>query len=132
MFMRSTTAVLLLALAAVAGSVAAGAESLNCLVSRGNLCFSTGCDNSGKSQRISLDLGAGSYRLCPNRYTDQGCTDVPMQFDIHDTAIIGISQAGPEISARAIFVNRVTGAFSTTVLAAGTASVDFGTCDIPR
>lgn len=123
---------LLLALAVLSAPAVARAEALNCLVSRGNLCFSTGCDNSGKSQRLSLDLSAGTYRLCPNRFSDQGCVDAPMQFDIRDSAIVGISQAGPEISARAVFVNRVTGAFSTSLLAAGMAGVDFGSCEIPR
>ena len=128
--MRSLTAVLLLAL--VSAPAVARAESLDCLVSRGNLCFSTGCDNSGKAQRLSLDLSGGRYRICPDRYTDKGCTEAPMQFEIHDSAIVGISQAGPEISARAVFVNRVTGAFSTSLLAAGMAGVDFGSCEIPR
>lgn len=122
----------LLAVGVFAGSGPARAESLDCLISRGNLCFSTGCDNSGKSQRLSLDLAAGTYRLCPNRYNDDGCTEAPMQFDIHDTAIVGISKDGPEISARAIFLNRVTGALSTSVLAAGVSGVDFGNCEIPR
>jgi hypothetical protein len=123
---------LLVSLAALAGATAAQAEALNCTVSRGNLCFSTGCDNSGKSQRLSLDLQAGSFRLCPDRYSDQGCTEAPMQFDIRDTAIVGISQAGPEIAARAVFVNRVTGALSTSLLAAGMAAVDYGSCEVPR
>lgn len=117
---------------ALAGVNPAGAESLDCVISRGNLCFSTGCDNSGKSQRMSLDLTAGTYRLCPNRYNDTGCTDAPMQFDIRDTAIVGISKDGPEIAARAIFMNRVTGALATSLLAAGMSGVDFGTCEIPR
>lgn len=130
--LRSAMPALLLALAVLSAPAVARAEALNCLVSRGNLCFSTGCDNSGKSQRLSLDLSAGTYRLCPNRFSDQGCVDAPMQFDIRDSAIVGISQAGPEISARAVFVNRVTGAFSTSLLAAGMAGVDFGSCEIPR
>ena len=37
------------------GAATARAEVLNCILSRGNLCFSTGCDNSGKSQRLALD-----------------------------------------------------------------------------
>ncbi|MFO1131420.1 MAG: hypothetical protein U1E16_05380 [Hyphomicrobiales bacterium] len=119
-------------LAVLAGTIPAQAESLDCVISRGNLCFSTGCDNSGKSQRMSLDLAAGTYRLCPNRYNDEGCAEAPMQFDIRDTAIVGISKDGPEIAARAIFMNRATGALSTSLLAAGMSGVDFGTCEIPR
>ena len=125
-------ALLLAAILTGSGAAAARAETLDCLVSRGNLCFSTGCDNSGKSVRLSLDLAAGTYRLCPNRYADTGCTEAPMQFDIHDSAIVGVSAAGPEIAARAVFVNRVTGSFSTSLLAAGMSGVDFGTCEIPR
>lgn len=128
--LRSLMPVLLLAVLAWPG--AAHAESLDCLISRGNLCFSTGCTNSGKSQRLSLDLAAGSYRLCPNRFNDQGCVEAPMQFDIRDTAIVGISKDGPEISARAVFMNRATGAVSTSLLAAGLSAVDFGSCEIPR
>ncbi len=120
------------AVAALFWPADARAESLNCLISRGNLCFSTGCENSGRSQRLSLNLAAGTYRLCPNRYNDQGCTEAPMQFEIHDSAIVGISQVGPEISARAVFMNRVTGALSTSVLAAGMSGVDFGSCQVPR
>lgn len=116
----------------LAAASAAHAEGLSCSIGRGNLCFPTGCENSGTSQRLILDLAAGSYRLCPTRYSDQGCIDAPMQFEIHDTAIVGISQAGPEISARAVFVNRVTGAMSISRLAAGLAAVDFGSCEIPR
>ena len=109
------------------------AEGMNCLVSRGNLCFHTGCDNSGKSQRISLDLGAGVFRLCPNRFNDTGCVDIPMQFDIRDNALIGITREGPEFAARSVFVNRVTGALTTTlVTAGGIAAVDFGSCEIRR
>lgn len=129
---RSLLLLATLATLALAGVKPAGAESLDCVISRGNLCFSTGCDNSGKSQRMSLDLTAGTYRLCPNRYNDTGCTDAPMQFDIRDTAIVGISKEGPEIAARAIFMNRVTGALATSLLAAGMSGVDFGTCEIPR
>lgn len=108
------------------------AETLDCVISRGNLCFSTGCENSGRTQRLSLDIGAGTFRLCPNRYSDEGCIQAPMQFDIRDTAIVGISKDGPEIAARAIFMNRVTGALSTSLLAAGMTGVDFGSCEIPR
>ncbi len=125
-----STVLVVLATAFLPGS--ARAETFNCLISRGNLCFSTGCDNGGRSQRLSLDLAAGTYRLCPNRYNDQGCTESPMQFEIHDSAIVGISQAGAEIAARAVFVNRVTGALSTSVLAAGLSGIDYGTCQIPR
>ena len=124
--------VALIAMAALAGSKPVAAETLECQINRGNLCFSTGCSNSGKTQRLNLDLGAGLYRLCPNRFNDQGCSEAPMQFDIRDTAIIGISMDSPEISARAVFVNRATGALSTSLLAAGMSGVDFGSCQIPR
>ena len=124
--------VVLMVVAVLAGATPVRAELLNCLVSRGNLCFSTGCDNGSKLQSLSLDLGAGLFRLCPNRYAKEGCTEAPMQFDIRDTAIIGISKDGPEISARAVFVNRATGALSTSLLAAGMSGVDFGSCEIPR
>jgi len=123
---------LLLAVTISAGPKTAQAETLDCLISRGNLCFSTGCTNSAKLQRLTLDLGAGTYRLCPNRFNDQGCNEAPMQFDIRDSAIIGISKDGPEISARAVFMNRATGAISTSLLAAGMSAIDFGSCDIPR
>lgn len=118
--------------AVLAGAEPAGAETLDCLVTRGNLCFPTGCTNAGKQQRLSLDLAGGRYRLCPNRFNDQGCSEAPMQFDIRDTAIVGISKEGPEISARAIFMNRATGAISISLLAAGMTALDFGSCDIPR
>lgn len=129
---RSFIPAFLVALATTCWPADARAESFNCLISRGNLCFSTGCDNSGRSQRLSLDLAAGTYRLCPNRYNDQGCSEAPMQFEIHDSAIVGISQAGTEIAARAVFVNRVTGALSMSVLAAGLSGIDYGNCQIPR
>lgn len=130
--LRFTMSLALAAMAVFALPQLARAETLDCLISRGNLCFSTGCDNSGKSQRMVLDIGAGTYKLCPNRFSDQGCTEAPMQFDIRDTAIVGISKDGPEISARAVFMNRVTGALSTSLLAAGMSGVDFGSCEIPR
>lgn len=129
---RSFKAVTLVVLAGLTGVVPARAETLNCLISRGNLCFSTGCQNSGKAQRLSLDLSAGTFRLCPNRFSDQGCSEAPMQFDIRDTAIVGVSKEGPEIAARAVFMNRATGALSTSLLAAGMSGVDFGSCEIPR
>lgn len=129
---RSLIVVALTAMLAPACPGPAQAEALDCLISRGNLCFSTGCDNSGKSQRITLDIGASRYRLCPNRYSEDGCTEAPMQFDIRDTAIVGVSKDGPEIAARAVFINRVTGALSTSLLAAGMSGVDFGSCEIPR
>lgn len=129
---RSFIHVILASTAVFAGPATATAETLDCLVSRGNLCFSTGCSNSGKAQRISLDLSAGTYRMCPNRFNDQGCTEAKMQFDVRDTAIVGISMDGPEISARAVFMNRATGALSTSLLAAGMSGIDFGNCDIPR
>ena len=132
-FIRFAAVMLLAGLAAGANSGAAQAEGMNCLVSRGNLCFPTGCDNSGKSQRIALDLGAGKLRLCPNRFNDTGCTEVSMDFDIRENAIIGITREGPELAARSIFVNRVTGALtSLLVTAGGVAAVDFGTCEIRR
>ena len=124
--------VALIAMAAFTHAKPVAAETLECQINRGNLCFATGCSNSGKSQRIALDLSAGRYRLCPNRFNDHGCSDAPMQFDIRDTAIIGISMEGPEISARAVFMNRATGALSTSLLAAGMSGVDFGSCEIPR
>jgi hypothetical protein len=128
--LRMTAA--LMAIAVLACPNLARAESLDCLISRGNLCFPTGCTNSGKSQRMVLDLGAGSYKLCPNRFSDQDCIVAPMQFDIRDTAIVGISKDGPEIAARAVFMNRATGALSISMLAAGMSGVDFGSCEIPR
>lgn len=129
---RSFMPAVLFGVALLAGPQPAGAEALDCLISRGNLCFPTGCTNAGKQQRLSLDLAAGSYRLCPNRFNDQGCSEAPMQFDIRDNSIVGISKDGPEISARAIFMNRATGAISTSLLAAGMTAIDFGSCDIPR
>ena len=132
MSFRSLIASAVMAVAVLAPFHGAQAETLDCLISRGNLCFSTGCDNSGKSQRMVLDLGAGSYKLCPNRFSDRDCAEAPMQFDIRDTAIVGISMDGPEISARAVFMNRATGALSTSLLAAGMSGIDFGSCDIPR
>ena len=133
LFIRSLTAVALAVLAGLADAAPARAESLDCLVSRGNLCFSTGCQNSGKQQRLSLDLSAGSYRLCPNRFNDTGCNELAMEFDIRENAIIGITREGPELAARSIFVNRVIGALtSLLVTAGGVAAVDFGTCEIRR
>lgn len=111
----------------------AAADGLTCLISRGNLCFNTGCDNSGKSQRIALAFDASSFRLCPNRFNDTGCTEIPMTFEIRDNAVIGISLAGAEFAARSVFVNRVTGALTTTfVTAGGVAAVDFGSCELRR
>lgn len=131
--LRFLSLALLAILAAVASPGPARAEGLNCLVSRGNLCFPTGCDNSAKSQRVTLDLGAGQFRLCPNRFNDSGCAEIPMQFDIRDNAIIGVTREGPEFSARSVFVNRVTGAMtSLLVTAGGVAAVDFGTCEVRR
>ena len=127
------TLALLVSIAAAASPGPARAEGLNCLVSRGNLCFPTGCDNSAKSQRLSLDLGASMFRLCPNRYNDSGCAEIPMQYDIRDNAIIGVTREGAEFSARSIFVNRVTGAVtSLLVTAGGVAAGDFGTCEVRR
>lgn len=111
----------------------ARAEGTNCIVSRGNLCFPTGCDNSAKNQRMILDFAAGTLRMCPSRFTEAGCSDVPMSFDIRDNAIIGITREGEEFSARAVYLNRVTGALtSTQVNAGGIAAVDFGSCEVRR
>jgi hypothetical protein len=130
---RFFTLAALLGLAAGFSAVPASAEGLNCLISRGNLCFHTGCDNRGKSQRITLNLGTGNFRLCPNRFNETGCIDIPMQFDIRDNAIIGTTLEGPEFSARSVFVNRVTGAMtSMLVTAGGVAAVDFGSCEVRR
>ena len=60
MSFRSLIASAVMVVALLALPRGAQAETLDCLISRGNLCFSTGCDNSGKSQRMVLDLGAGS------------------------------------------------------------------------
>jgi hypothetical protein len=131
--MRCFTLASLFVLAIAGLTGPAAAEGMNCLISRGNLCFHTGCDNSGKSQRISLDLGAGKLRLCPNRFNDTGCVDIPAEFDIRDNAIIGTTLKGPEFAARSVFVNRVTGAFtSMLVTAGGVAAVDFGNCEVRR
>jgi hypothetical protein len=131
--MRPLTITAFLIFAAAASSVPAAAEGMNCLISRGNLCFHTGCDNRGKSQRIVLDFGAGNFRLCPNRFNDTGCVEMPMQFEIRDNALIGTTLEGPEFAARSVFVNRVTGAItSMLVTAGGVAAVDFGSCEIRR
>lgn len=123
----------LLGMVAGGSAAPASAEGLNCLISRGNLCFHTGCDNSGKSQRITLDLGQGNFRLCPNRFNDTGCIEMPMQYQIRDNAIIGTTLEGPEFAARSVFVNRVTGALtSMLVTAGGVAAVDFGSCEVRR
>lgn len=120
-------------IAAIFAVVPANAEELNCLISRGNLCFQTGCKNSPKTQRINLDLTEGTARFCPRRYDDNGCTSLPMIFKVTDTAITGVSLDAPEISAQSGFVNRTTGAIVfTQVTAGGVAAVDFGTCEIPR
>ncbi len=111
----------------------AAAEGMNCLISRGNLCFHTGCDNSAKSQRVMLDFAKSILRICPNRFNDTGCVETPVTLDIRDNAIIGTTLAGQEFAARSIFLNRVTGAFtSTLVTAGGVASVDFGSCEVRR
>lgn len=131
--LRPFTLAAFVGLAGVAFPAPAHAEDLNCLVSRGNLCFNTGCNNRPKTQRILLNLGAGSYRVCPNRFNDTGCVDTPMQFDIRDNAMIGITLEGQEFAARSVFVNRVTGALTTAqVTAGGVAAVDFGTCEVRR
>lgn len=131
--MRCFALASLLGIATGSLAVPASAEGLNCLISRGNLCFHTGCDNRAKTQRITLGLGEGNVRLCPNRFNDSGCVDIPMTFVIRDNAIIGTTLEGPELAARSVFVNRVTGAFtSSTVTAGGVASVDFGNCEVRR
>jgi hypothetical protein len=131
--MRSLTFAALLVLAGVAFPAPTSADDLNCLISRGNLCFNTGCNNRAKTQRILLNLAAGSFRLCPNRFNDTGCVDIPMQYDIRDNSIIGITLEGPEFAARSVFVNRVTGALTASQVAAGgVAAVDFGTCEVRR
>lgn len=100
---------------------------------RGNVCFQTGCKNSSKTQRITLDLTAGTARFCPNRYNDNGCNSLSMTFKVTDTAITGVTLETPEISAQSAFVNRTTGAsVFTLVTSGGVAAVDFGTCEIPR
>jgi len=131
--MRHLTVAAFLGLAAAASSLPASAEEMNCLISRGNLCFHTGCDNRGKSQRIVLNFGTGNFRLCPNRFNDTGCMEMPMQFEIRDNALIGTTLEGPEFAARSVFVNRVTGAItSMLVTAGGVAGVDFGSCEVRR
>ena len=131
--MRCLALVSLFAIACGFPAASASAEGLNCLISRGNLCFHTGCDNRAKTQRITLGLGEGTVRLCPNRFNDTGCVDIPMQFVIRDNAIIGTTLEGPEFAARSVFVNRVTGAFTSNVVTAGgVASVDFGSCEVRR
>ncbi len=103
------------------------------MISRGNLCFSTGCRNNGKSERLSLDLALGKMRLCPNRFNDTGCMDMSIEFKIRDNAIIGTTLAGPEFAARSVFVNRVTGALTSMLVSAGgVAAVDFGNCEVRR
>lgn len=130
---HSLTLAAFVGLAGAAFPAPAAAEDLNCLISRGNLCFNTGCNNRPKTQRILLNLNAGNLRLCPNRFNDTGCIDTPMQFDIRDNALIGITLEGPEFAARSVFVNRVTGALTTSqVTAGGVAAVDFGTCEVRR
>ena len=125
--------VIALVIACAGLTAPAAAEGMNCLISRGNLCFHTGCDNSARSQRFILDFAKGSFRTCPNRFNDTGCTEIAIQFDIRDNAIIGTTLAGPEFAARSIFVNRVTGAITTTlVTAGGVAAVDFGSCEVRR
>ncbi len=110
----------------------AQADVINCTLDRGNLCFPTRCNNAAKSERLTLDLEANTYRYCPSRYSDDKCVESPMQFSIHDTSIVGVSRDGPETSARSIFLNQNTGSLATSVLAAGTAAIDFGTCELPR
>jgi hypothetical protein len=128
-----------LALAAILGVAGAGlapparAEGLACLISRGHQCFNTGCDNRSKSQRVTLDLGGGQLRLCPNRFNESGCADIPVQFEIRDNALIGTTLQGPEFAARSVFVNRVTGALTMAVVTAGgVAAVDYGSCEVNR
>jgi hypothetical protein len=131
--MRCLALASLLGMACGFPAIPASAEGLNCLISRGNLCFQTGCDNRAKTQRITLGLGEGTVRLCPNRFNDTGCIDIAMEFVIRDNAIIGTTLEGPEFAARSIFVNRVTGAFtSNMVTVGGVASVDFGNCEVRR
>lgn len=130
---RSLFIAALLGLSCMASSTPVHAEGLNCLISRGNLCFNTGCNNRPKTQRVVLDLGASTIRLCPNRFNDTGCVDSQMQFEIRDNALIGITLEGPEFAARSVFVNRVTGAITTSQLTAGgVAAVDYGTCEVRR
>lgn len=112
---------------------AAQAEGLDCLISRGNQCFNTGCTNRSKSLRVSLNLAEGQLRLCPNRFNDTGCIEIPMQFDLRDNAVTGATLQGPEFAARSLFVNRVTGALTVaTLMAGGVAAVDYGSCEVRR
>ena len=130
---RSLFIAALFGLSCIAYPAPAHAEELTCLISRGNLCFNTGCNNRPKTQRIVLDLAASTFRLCPNRFNDTGCADSAMQFEIRDNALIGITLEGPEFAARSVFVNRVTGAITTSqITAGGVAAVDYGTCEVRR
>ena len=130
---RSLYIAALLGLCCMASPTPAHAEELNCLISRGNLCFNTGCNNRPKTQRIVLDLAASRFRLCPNRFNDTGCADSAMQFELRDNALIGTTLEGPEFAARSVFVNRVTGTITTSQLTAGgVAAVDYGTCEVRR
>lgn len=131
--MRSFALAAILGLVGASLSAPARAEGLDCLISRGNQCFNTGCNNRSKSQRVTLDLAEGRFRLCPNRFNDTGCTDIPIEFEIRDNALIGATLQGPEFAARSVFVNRVTGALTIAVVTSGgVAAVDYGNCDVRR
>jgi hypothetical protein len=109
------------------------AEAINCSVDRGNLCFQTRCNNAAKSERITFDFEANTYRFCPSRYNDRDCVEGPMRFVIRDTSIIGVSTEEGEASARSMFLNRNTGSLTLSLLTAGgIASIDFGACELRR
>jgi hypothetical protein len=120
-------AVAFLTTMAVIGEVRA--EAIGCTIARGNLCFPTSCSNSARTERISLDVVANTYSFCPRRNDDRNCITAPMSFAITDTSIIGVSNEGPEASARSVFLNRNTGSLTTSLLSAGgVVSIGFGNC----
>jgi hypothetical protein len=111
----------------------AQAEVIECSLVRGNLCFPTRCNNAAKSERLSLDPEAKTYRFCPSRYSDDKCIEAAMQFSQSETSIVGVSLNGGETAARSVFLNLNTGNLTTSVLGAGgVAAIDFGTCELPR
>ena len=120
-------------LALVAQPQTASAQTVNCNVIRENLCFATGCRNNPKTERVIVDLDTGSIQNCASKYDDTTCIKSAMQFSVLETSILGASPAGKDTFVRSIFLNRLTGSLTSSLLSAGgVAAISYGDCELRR
>ncbi|WP_373506364.1 hypothetical protein [Aestuariivirga sp.] len=126
-------AAVLLAVSATGGHAATGiVDTINCTLHQGHLCVADSCRNVQKANQVTIDVPNRTFKNCYLYDSEWKCSTVPVDIDVQDFVIFGITTVSRDIGIKTFYLSRANGKITVHdgAVSGHTATVDFGFCDI--